>query len=251
MKVLIVEDEQGIADNIIYALKQEGFSVEHILLGHQCISRLRSQLFDMVILDVGLPDIGGFEVCKQIRTFSEIPIIFLTARDHEIDRVVGLEIGADDYVTKPFSPRELVARVKVILKRLSPRKHVPIADEAEQQTSALFRLLEEQKKIEYCGLSLDLTRYEFGLLQTLLAQPERVFSREQLMQSVWPDSYASFDRVVDTHIKGLRAKLKQVNSELDPIKTHRGLGYSLCLNGGGGNTKKPVPVSESNSSTKR
>ena len=233
MKVLIVEDEQGIADNILYALKQEGFSAEHVLLGQDCIALLKSQLFDIVILDVGLPDIGGFEVCKQIRMFSDVPIIFLTARDHEIDRVVGLEIGADDYVTKPFSPRELVARVKVILKRLLPRQHILRQDQDKQdkpEHQKLFRLLDDKKKIEYCGQSLELTRYEFGLLQTLLAQPERVFSREQLMQTVWPDSYASFDRVVDTHIKGLRGKLKQINRDLEPIKTHRGLGYSLCLN---------------------
>ena len=228
MKVLIVEDEQSIADNIVYSLKLEGFTPQHCLLGNDALVLLQQQPFDLMILDVGLPDINGFEVCKLVRQFSELPIIFLTARDHEIDRVVGLEIGGDDYVTKPFSPRELVARVKVILKRvgnqiiLNQGSFTP----ATQQGASLFVHEAEKKRVIYCAQPLDLTRYEYGLLVTLIAQPERVFSREQLMAAVWPDACGSFDRAVDTHIKGLRAKLKQVDANFDPIKTHRGLGYS-------------------------
>ncbi|WP_434339589.1 two-component system response regulator CreB [Motilimonas cestriensis] len=224
MKVLVVEDEQAIADNIVYSLKLEGFAPQHCMLGNDALTLLKQQPFDLMILDVGLPDINGFEVCKLVRQFSELPIIFLTARDHEIDRVVGLEIGGDDYVTKPFSPRELVARVKVILKRVGPAQPVPVAHKQED----VLLCDEVKKQWRYYGEPLDLTRYEYGLLATLFSQPERVFSREQLMAEVWPDACGSFDRAVDTHIKGLRAKLKKV-SDNDPIKTHRGLGYSLVL----------------------
>ncbi|WP_087016778.1 two-component system response regulator CreB [Thaumasiovibrio subtropicus] len=238
MQILIVEDEQSIADNIVYALKLDGFSPTHCLLGEAAIAMLKSTPMDLVILDVGLPDMNGFEVCKAIREFSDVPIIFLTARDHEIDRVVGLEIGGDDYVTKPFSPRELVARVKVILKRVHkpiidktlghPVPHINTQSQPPANTS-LFLSDDAKKQIHYQGTLLNLTRYEYGLLKTLLSQPERVFSREQLMTAVWSDNCGSFDRAVDTHIKGLRAKLKQIEPDFDPIKTHRGLGYSLSI----------------------
>lgn len=230
MRVLIVEDEQSIADNILYSLKLEGFLPQHCLLGNDALVLLQQQSFDLMILDVGLPDMNGFEVCKQVRQWSEIPIIFLTARDHEIDRVVGLEIGGDDYVTKPFSPRELVARVRVILKRVTSQPRVnslPVQDELVSHGLFVHDL--PKKQLRYCGLPLELTRYEYGLLAMLLAQPERVFSREQLMAAVWPDACGSDDRAVDTHIKGLRAKLKKVSAAADPIKTHRGLGYSLVV----------------------
>ncbi|QEQ97098.1 two-component system response regulator CreB [Neptunomonas concharum] len=219
MRILIIEDEQSIADTLVYALKQEGFSVDHQLLGLLGAEAHKQNPYDLLILDVGLPDLSGFELCKKIRTFSDAPIIFLTARDQEIDRVVGLEIGADDYVTKPFSPRELVARVKVILRRIKPLT----------ATSELFEHLPSQHLIRYSGHRLELTRYEYGLLATLLTRPEQVFSRDQLMQHVWPDNSGSFDRVIDTHIKGLRAKLRKITPERDPIQTHRGLGYSISL----------------------
>lgn len=230
MRILIVEDEQSIADNILYALQLEGFTPEHCLLGNEALAKLAQQPFDLMILDVGLPDINGFEVCKQVRQESDLPIIFLTARDHEIDRVVGLEIGGDDYVTKPFSPRELVARVKVILKRVAgPFRVEPEWPAAEVVNAGLFAHYLAKKQLHYAGQPLELTRYEYGLLATLLAQPERVFSREQLMEAVWPDACGSEDRAVDTHIKGLRAKLKKVRDSADPIKTHRGIGYSLVV----------------------
>ena len=230
MRILIVEDEQAIADNILYALKLEGFAPQHCLLGNDALATLAQQPFDLMILDVGLPDINGFEVCKQVRQTSDIPIIFLTARDHEIDRVVGLEIGGDDYVTKPFSPRELVARVKVILKRVAgPSRLEPSVPEEEVLSAGLFSHYLAKQQLHYAGQPLELTRYEYGLLATLLAQPERVFSREQLMDAVWPDACGSVDRAVDTHIKGLRAKFKKVRDSADPIKTHRGIGYSLVV----------------------
>ena len=217
--ILIVEDESAIADTIDYALRTEGFTPHRCELGGEALERLRRETFRLVILDVGLSDLSGFEVCRRLRTFSEIPIVFLTARSEEVDRIVGLEIGGDDYVTKPFSPRELVARVRVILRRIE-RREEPIVP-------GTFELDEDGHRIRFSGQPLDLTRYEFLLLKILMGSPERVFTRAQLMEQVWAGAEESGDRTVDTHVKTLRAKLRAVNPELDPILTHRGLGYSL------------------------
>jgi two-component system catabolic regulation response regulator CreB len=216
--ILIVEDEPAIADAIAYALKTEGFQPHRSGLGEEALRLLREQSFQLVILDVGLPDLSGFEVCRRIRAFSEIPVLFLTARSEEVDKLLGLEIGGDDYVAKPFSPRELVARVRVILRRLTR----PAAS-----LSAGFEHDAPGRRIRFRGQALDLTRYEYLLLRTLLSQPERIFTRAQLMESVWSGAEESSDRTVDTHIKTLRAKLRAVDAESDPIQTHRGVGYSL------------------------
>ena len=219
-QILLVEDESSIADTVIYALETEGFQVKWHSLGIEALADLQQAPdYSLMILDVGLPDTNGFDLCKEIRRFSDIPIIFLTARNEEIDRIVGLEIGADDYVTKPFSPRELSARVKVILKRVN---HTVTATQEQS-----FTLDNAKAKISYHGQPLELTRYEFLILKKLLQQPERVFSREQIISEVWSEPHASMDRAVDTHIKTLRQKLKQINDSTDPIKTHRGLGYSI------------------------
>lgn len=222
-KILLVEDEQAIADTVIYALQGEGYQVHWTTLGQEALQSLHEdEDIRMVLLDVGLPDGNGFEFCKQIRTFSQVPVMFLTARNEEIDRIVGLEIGADDYVSKPFSPREVAARVKAILKR-SAR---PLKEPAVTGTT-LFEVDEARARIFYHGSLLDLTRYEYLILQHLLEHPEHVLSRQQLMDRVWTEPDASLERAVDTHIKTLRAKLRAVRSDLEPIKTHRGLGYSL------------------------
>jgi two-component system catabolic regulation response regulator CreB len=215
--VLIIEDEPAIAETLIYACKEAGIATTHCLLGHEGVTAIREQAFDFVVLDVGLPDINGFEVCKQIRTTSNVPILFLTARNHEIDRIVGLEIGADDYVTKPFSPREVVARIKVILRRGQPQIH----------NNQVFVVDDVANRIQYRGQFLVLTRYEFLLLKTLIKQPNRVFSRDQLMDLVWVNAEETLERTVDAHIKTLRAKLKIIDSANEAIITHRGMGYSL------------------------
>ena len=220
LHVLIIEDEPAIADTLIYAFKEAGISTTHKLLGGDAITQLKQEPFDFVILDVGLPDMTGFDVCKQIRAESNIPLLFLTARNHEIDRIVGLEIGADDYVTKPFSPREVVARVKTILRR-TELKH-----DANHKILA-FIVDELANRIQYRGQLLDLTRYEFLLLKTLIQQPQRVFSRNQLMDIVWVNAENTLERTVDAHIKTLRAKLRAVDTQTEAIITHRGMGYSL------------------------
>lgn len=215
-RVLLVEDEAAIAQTVEYALRADGFETSHALTGHEALQMARLQAFDLAILDVGLPDIGGFALCRELRRDRTLPVIFLTARDAEADRVLGLEIGADDYVGKPFSPRELVARVRAVLRRSAP---------AEPDTD--FAHDAEAKRIDFRGKRLDLTRYEYGLLAALLRRPGAILSREQLLERVWDDASEGTERTVDTHIKTLRAKLRAVDAAADPIRTHRGQGYSL------------------------
>ncbi len=218
--ILIVEDEAAIADTLVFALQGEGFTTTWLSLAEAALEFQQRTPADLLILDVGLPDISGFEACRRLRRFSEVPVIFLTARDAEIDRVVGLEIGADDYVVKPFSPREVAARVRAILKRMAPRPLESLA------AVGPFRVDSERVQIHYREQQLVLTRHEFRLLQTLLAQPERVFSREQLLDALGVPADAGYERNIDSHIKSLRATLRQVAADAEPIQTHRGLGYS-------------------------
>ncbi|MGC4072146.1 MAG: two-component system response regulator CreB [Nibricoccus sp.] len=253
--ILIVEDEPTIADTLVYALKTEGFDPVWRATGGEALDVLGARTVALVILDVGLPDVNGFELCKNIRARWTVPVLFLTARADEIDRIVGLEIGGDDYVTKPFSPREVCARIKVILRRggatgaavpgTTKTADVPEGVAAPKVNAATvkgaeFSHDEERCEVKFHGQRLELTRYEYRLLKTLLTRRGRVYSRDELMTQAWEDPGASLDRTVDAHIKTLRAKLKAAalaagvvaegngnGSELDPIQTHRGMGYSL------------------------
>lgn len=230
--ILIAEDESAIADTVVYALRSEGFAAEHCLLGGEVVPRLRAGGVDLVVLDVGLPDIAGFDVCRALRAFSDVPVIFLTARGSEIDRVLGLELGADDYMVKPFSPRELVARVRARLRRHAPAANTtpaPGASDGRWQTLGDFEIDREGQRLRFRGRMLELTRYEYGLIDALIARPGAVLSRSKLMDKVWVDALDSSDRTVDTHIKTLRAKLRAIAPDSDPIRTHRGLGYSLDI----------------------
>lgn len=225
--ILLVEDESAIADTVLYALRAEGFTATHCLAGHEALQIAREHAFDLAILDVGLPDIGGFALCRELRRDRDLPVIFLTARDAEMDRVLGLELGADDYVVKPFSPRELVARVRVVLRRIITSTGTTSTGAAQRHGD--FEHDSEGRRIRYRGQVLDLTRYEYGLLAALLSRPGAVLSRGQLMDRVWGDALESGDRTVDTHVKTLRAKLKVIAPDVDPIRTHRSLGYSLDI----------------------
>ncbi|MDR2220724.1 MAG: two-component system response regulator CreB [Methylobacillus sp.] len=224
--ILIIEDEPAIADTLIYTLKSEGYLPQHCTLGSQGLEALRSGQYALAILDIGLPDMSGFDVCREARTFTDIPIIFLTARAGEIDHIVGLELGADDYVTKPFSPREVVARVRTRLRRTAAAPTSPTAASAPA-SETLFEVDAESGRIRFHGTLLDLTRYEYLLLKTLLERPGRIYSRDELMDRVWSDALDTSDRTVDTHIKTLRYKLKVINEDKDRIITHRGMGYSI------------------------
>lgn len=223
LHILIVEDEPSIADTLIYACQSEQMLATHVTLGQQALDCLKQQPFDTILLDIGLPDMTGFEVCRQLRRFCATPVIFLTARDHEVDRVMGLEIGADDYVPKPFSPREVIARIKAIQRRLHPENTPAVAG---------LQLDEMASRIYYHQHLLQLTRYEYLLLKTLIQQPHRVFSRTALMDTIWQSAEETMERTVDTHIKTLRNKLRELSLKQallsqEMIVTHRGMGYSL------------------------
>jgi two-component system catabolic regulation response regulator CreB len=228
-KVLLVEDEPAIADTLIYALETECFSVTHALTGRDALTAAAGHPHDFAILDIGLPDMTGLEVCRKLRETSSIPVLFLTARDGEVDRILGLELGGDDYVTKPFSPREIVARVRAILRR---GHHTPSATDASSHTSAqgVHGLLHETSsmRIHFEGAPLDLTAHEYKLLLVLMEKPGRVFTRDQLLDHAWQDPGAVTDRTVDAHIKSIRAKLRTTKPGAENlIETRRGLGYSL------------------------
>ena len=218
-RILIVEDEPGIADTIRYALASDGFEPVWCATATAALEALGPDVA-LAILDVGLPDLNGFDLFKRMqKAGSEVPVVFLTARADEIDRVVGLELGADDYVTKPFSPRELVARVRTVLRRT---QRAPAAAPANP-----FDHEPEKRRIRYYGTALDLSRYEYGILAVLLARPGRVYTRDELLATVWDDDADSYDRTVDAHVKTLRAKLRAVAPEVEAIVTHRGTGYAL------------------------
>ena len=225
-RILLLEDEPAIADTLLYTLRSEGFEVEHVRLVREALDRLMTRPPHLAILDVGLPDGSGLDVCRSLRKTSELPVVFLTARSEEIDRILGLELGADDYVVKPFSPREVCARIKAILRRsavtATTQAAVPVA-------TGLLRLDEATQRIRCGDQWLALTRYEYRLQATLLKRPQRIFSRGELMDLVWDDAPDTADRTVDAHIKQLRAKLREAGASADLIQTHRHMGYSLSF----------------------
>jgi two-component system catabolic regulation response regulator CreB len=215
--ILIVDDEPSIVATLEYALRTEGFATRCAGLGGQALLAAQAGDVALVILDVGLPDMSGFDVCRELRRGSDVPVLFLTARADEVDRIVGLELGADDYVPKPFSPREVASRVRAILRRTQA---------ARPAAAPRFRIDAEGARIAWGDHWLPLTRYEYGLLASLLERPGRILSRARLMETVWRDAEDSFDRTVDAHVKTLRAKLRAACGD-DPIETHRGMGYSI------------------------
>lgn len=225
-RILLLEDEQAIADTLLYALRSEGYEVRHVRLAQEALAAFQADPPDLAILDVGVPDGNGFDVCRAMRRRSELPIVFLTARNEEIDRIVGLELGADDYVAKPFSPREVCARVRAILRR-SARSPGPSAATSATDASLSLQLDDVSQRILCGGVHLALTRYEYSLLATLLRRPGRIFSRTELMDLVWAGSPDTSDRTVDAHVKLLRAKLRERGLSPELIQTHRNMGYSF------------------------
>ena len=226
--ILVVDDEPNIVEIARDYLVQAGFQVTAAPDGAAALESARAVPPDLVVLDLGLPVIDGLEVARRLRQERDVPIVILTARDQEVDRIVGLELGADDYVTKPFSPRELVARVRAVLRRGERAEQATPGERVEAGDVALDL---SRMRATVGGRAIDLTATEFQLLAALVAQPGRVFSRDQLMTAAWEDPGASLDRTVDAHIKTLRAKLRAAAPEEDPIQTHRGLGYSLRVAG--------------------
>jgi two-component system, OmpR family, catabolic regulation response regulator CreB len=226
-KILVIEDEPAIADNITYALSSEGFETAWCSTGGEGLAALGKGGFALAILDVMLPDMSGFDVCRELRKSSQLPVIFLTARSEEVDRVVGLELGGDDYVVKPFSPRELVARVKAVLRRSDRLKGSPAETPPPAGATTPFEVDEARHRMSYFSRALELSRYEFRILKILVARPGWVYSRTRLMEMAWEDPGTSMERTVDAHIKTLRAKLREIRPEFEAIITHRGVGYSI------------------------
>jgi two-component system catabolic regulation response regulator CreB len=228
-RILVVEDEPGIVDTLRYVLASDGFEPVCCGTAAEALREFSAAPPALAILDVGLPDASGFELFKRLQELpggKEVPMLFLTARSDEIDRVVGLELGADDYVAKPFSPRELVARVRTILRRSGGRA-TATPEAGATVTAGPFELDEERRRIRYYGQALELSRYEYGILRLLVRKPGRVYTRDELLCQVWDDDSESYDRTVDAHVKTLRAKLRAVAPQLDAIRTARGAGYSL------------------------
>jgi two-component system response regulator RegX3 len=223
-KILIVEDETSFSEALSFLLGKEGFEVSIAETGRAALELFKSQAFDLILLDLMIPEVSGIEVCRSIRTTSAVPIIMLTAKDSEIDKVVGLELGADDYVTKPYSSRELVARIKAVLRRgITEDNH----SEAGIHSAANIRMDIERHQVTVNGALVPLPLKEFELLEFLMRNAGRVMTRAQLIDRVWGGDYYGDTKTLDVHIKRLRSKI-----EVDPanpllIQTIRGLGYKF------------------------
>lgn len=238
-KLLLLEDDPAIAETVVYALSREGFEVEHVTLVSEAEHRLRDATRSLpaaAIFDVGLPDGSGLDLCRSLRqsnaALQALPVLMLTARAEEIDRVLGLELGADDYLTKPFSTRELCARVRALIRRsqLAVSALVPEQAPAASASASAEPLIvcDEAGQRIRCGAQwLPLTRRELGLLTLLMRQPGRIWPREALLDAVWGQDAESTDRTVDTHVKTLRGKLREAGAPTELIVTHRGLGYAI------------------------
>jgi two-component system OmpR family response regulator len=224
-RILIVDDEGHIREVIRVALKKAGMDVIEARDGKEALSRFAADRPDLIVLDIGMPEFDGLDVCREVRKNSDVPILFLSARDEEIDRILGLEIGGDDYVTKPFSPRELVARVNVILRRLSPRYGDAKAGPGALSQGGLL-IDPEQHLASFAGIPLKLTAIEFGILRAFLTRPTSVFNREQLMRAAYQLNIQVSDRTIDSHIRNIRAKLAALACE-NVIETIHGVGFKL------------------------
>src|SRR6185369_1949907 len=209
-RILIVDDDLHIREVIRVALRKAGMTVNEAKDGREALMRFAADKPDLLILDIGMPELDGLDVCREVRKTSDVPILFLSARDDEIDRVLGLEIGGDDYVTKPFSPRELVARVNVILRRITSRGQDTKGSIAALSQGKLS-VDPDQHIAEFAGTQLRLTAIEFGILRAFLTRPTLVFSREQIMSATYQLNIQVSDRTIDSHIRNIRAKLSAVN----------------------------------------
>ncbi|CTQ48083.1 response regulator transcription factor [Jannaschia donghaensis] len=219
MKILVVDDDPQLRELVSLALTRAGFDTVTAADGRQALIHATREAPDLIVLDVGLPEMDGFEVCRRIRATSQVPILFLTAQDDEVDRIVGLELGADDYVTKPFSPRELVARLRAILKRAGPAP-------APTLTHGTLTLEEGAHRLTVAGTPVDLTGTEHTILRTLLLTPDRIIARPALVDRIWGVGAGVSDRTLDSHLRNLRRKLAQAGAD-DVIRSVHGVGIGL------------------------
>jgi DNA-binding response OmpR family regulator len=224
-RILVVDDEPSVSDLIAYNLRKSLYDVKVAGDGRTALRLAREYNPDLILLDLMIPEIDGLDVCRELRKTSSVPIIMITARGEELDRVLGLEIGADDYVTKPFSVRELMARIKAVLRRASKEDDVEPSTLLRGPGNVLMDV--ERRSVLVNDASIELTRLEFDLLHRLLINPGRVLTRERLLEQAWGYEYVGDTRAVDSAIKRLRAKLRAVSSEADCIESVRGLGYRV------------------------
>jgi DNA-binding response OmpR family regulator len=221
--ILLVDDEESVQKLLTYPLERDGFRVVQARDGDEALARFDAEPIDLVVLDVMLPHLDGLEVCKHLRARSSVPIIMLTARDDELDKVLGLELGADDYITKPFSIREFRSRVRALLRRASAPPHQPLGEEVLEAEG--LRIDSARRSVELDGRPVHLTYVEFELLRTLASRPGRVFSRQVLLESIRGSSDYREPRTIDVHIRHLREKLERDPRDPQFLLTVRGVGY--------------------------
>ena len=224
-RILVVDDEAAIRETVGYALRGEGYEVSDAADGEEALEVARSNGFDVLILDLMLPKLSGVEVCRRLRAESDVPILLLTAKDAEVDRVLGLEAGADDYVTKPFSVAELVSRVRAILRRRQLDRSAAAGGIVYRVGGLTLDLVRYGAQVD--DLAVNLTRSEFKLLTLLAAEPERVFSRREIMQHLWESSYVGDQRACDIHVSNIRRKIERDPAHPERLLTVRGVGYRL------------------------
>jgi DNA-binding response OmpR family regulator len=227
--ILIVDDEPAVTDLLAYNLRKANYEVLTASDGREALERARQSSPDLILLDLMLPEIDGLEVCRELRKTSDVPIIMITARGEEIDRVVGLELGADDYVPKPFGVRELLARIKAVLRRAAQPGQKPAEPSSILRGPAGLRLETESRLVKVAETTLPLTRLEFDLLELLLVNAGRVLTRERLIEQAWGYDFIGDTRAVDSAIKRLRAKLRAVHPQADAIEAVRGIGYRFNI----------------------
>jgi len=222
-RVLVVDDEKLIVKGIRFSLEQDGMEVDCAYDGEEAVNLAQSNTYDLILLDIMLPKLTGFEVCQQIREFSNVPIVMLTAKGDDMDKILGLEYGADDYITKPFNILEVKARIKAIMRRTgakeAPKKAPEIIEDGD------LRLDCENRRVYICGREVNLTAKEFEVLELLVCNPNKVYSREKLLKLVWGSDYPGDVRTVDVHIRRLREKVEKSPSEPKYVHTKWGVGY--------------------------
>jgi two-component system response regulator RegX3 len=223
-RILLVDDEPDILAPVRYALERVGYTAEVASDGMRALELARRERFDVVVLDVMMPRMNGLDVCRELRNESDVPIVMLTARDAEVDRVLGLELGADDYVTKPFSTAELLSRIRALLRR----RQLDRAAGGAIREAAGIRIDLDRHTVSVGGKEIDLTRSEFRLLLLLMESPGRVFTREQIMEHLWQTPYVGDARACDAHIANLRRKVERSSTRPERILTVRGIGYKLA-----------------------
>ncbi len=228
--ILIVDDEKPIVDILKFNLQKEGFDTIEAYDGATGLGLAMEKNPDLILLDVMLPEMDGFTVCKEIRMKSQVPIILLTAREEEVDKVLGLELGADDYITKPYSVRELLARIKANLRRTKKSQPITATDNADVLTYGRLSIDTERFEVQKDGKPVEITVREFELLKFLASQPDKIFSREKLLEKVWKYEYYGDLRTVDVTVRRLREKLEDNPGEPDFVVTKRGIGYYFNKN---------------------